>query len=245
MESKVQTLSTAEQSEEMTIDLLDLFWYLLKKWKIFAVSVLLCAVIAVVYLFNFATPIYESTAQLYVVNSSDSVLNLSDLQIGTYLTSDYQLVFDTWEVNQQVIQNLKLPYTIQQLRNMVRVTNPSSTRALLITVTSPNAKEAADIANEMARVARKYIAETMKSDEPTTLSMALEPLTPVKPQKTKTVILAVMLGILIPAAIFVVMFVTDDKIKTSADIQKYTGAAPLAVLPAVNKNASWERRNGR
>ena len=87
------------KSKNTTVDLYEYFRFLMKKWRIVAISIGTCGLIMFIYAFLIATPVYEATAQIYVVNSSDSVLNLSDLQIGTYLTSDYQLVFDTWEVN--------------------------------------------------------------------------------------------------------------------------------------------------
>jgi len=222
---------------ELEIDLLDIMKHLLRKWKTIFAAGLIGLIAAGFYAYAIATPVYEATAQIYVVNSSDSVLNLSDLQIGSYLTSDYQLVFKTWEVNQMVIENLQLPYTVGQLRNMLTVTNPSNTRALTITIASTSAKEAADIANEFARVARQYISDTMMTDMPTTLSKALEPTSPVSPQKTKMMILGLMVGLVLAAGVLVVLYMLDDKIKTASDLMKYTGALPLAVIPVTDKAA--------
>ena len=70
------------------------------------------------------TPKYEATAKLYVMSRTDSAVNISDLQIGSYLTSDYQEVFKTWEVHEQVLQNLGLDYDYEQLEEMLTVTNP-------------------------------------------------------------------------------------------------------------------------
>ena len=94
MENEKMILEPVE--EESELDLADLFSYLLRRWKIVLASGLVGLIILAFYAFVIATPLYEATAQLYVVNSKDNVLNLSDLQIGTYLTSDYQLVFKTW-----------------------------------------------------------------------------------------------------------------------------------------------------
>ena len=226
------------------IDLFDFFRYVFRRWKIVAASVFAGLLIAVIYVTAIATPVYEATAQLYVVNSKESVLNLSDLQIGTYLTSDYQLVFKTWEVNQQVIENLGLPYTVEQLKSMVEVTNPSNTRALFITASSTDAAEAARVANEFAEVASRYISNTMLTDMPTILSTALQPLNPVSPRKTLTVLLGIALGGVLSVWGLFIAFARDDKIKTGADLLKYTGAQPLAVIP-VSDTRTEKKHKGR
>jgi len=213
--------------------LLDYLGYLLKRKKIIAACALVGALLMFFYSFLIATPIYKATAQIYVVNSKDSVLNLSDLQIGTYLTSDYRLVFDTWEVNQQVIMNLNLPYTVKELRNMIYITNPSDTRALFINAESPDPNEAAMIANEFASVASDYIKDTMLAERPTLFSMALAPLEPAKPQKLTNVALGFAAGLFLAVVVLSLIFILDDRIQTPGDLEKFTGSAPIAVIPVI------------
>ena len=145
---KVTRNGGANEDAEFEIDLMEVLLRLLEKWKLIIAGALVGAVLMAMYSFILATPMYEATSKLYVLNSSDSAINLSDLQIGSYLTSDYMEVFDTWEVNEMVRQNLNLSYTREELADMLTLTNPSNTRILNITVTSSDPQEAADIANE-------------------------------------------------------------------------------------------------
>lgn len=71
-----------------------------------------------------------------MVSRNDSVLNFSDLQVGSELTSDYIKVFEMWEVHEKVISNLDLDYTYTDMASMLSVTNTSDTRMLDITVTN-------------------------------------------------------------------------------------------------------------
>ena len=73
-------------SESTEIDLVELMYRLLEKWAIIVLSCILGAVIACAYTLFMVTPQYTATSKLYVVNSNDSAINLSDLQIGSYLT---------------------------------------------------------------------------------------------------------------------------------------------------------------
>ena len=72
-------------NEDDEINLVELLYRLIEKWKIVALASLLGALIAAVYTFCFITPMYTATSKLYVVNTKDSAINLSDLQIGNYL----------------------------------------------------------------------------------------------------------------------------------------------------------------
>lgn len=220
-----------ENSGELEIDLVELLLRLLERWKSIVVGALVGAVVMGIYSFMFATPLYEATSKLYVLSASDSAINLSDLQIGSYLTNDYTEVFNTWEVHEIVRQNLGLTIERDQLSKMLRVSNPGDTRVLALTVSNSDPTLAAAIANEYASVAKQYISATMKTDEPTDFSEALVPKNPVSPNKTRNVALGFILGAFVVCAFVVVQFLLDDKIKTSEDIRKYIGIPVLAVIP--------------
>ena len=240
---KVTRNGGANEDAEFEIDLMEVLLRLLEKWKLIIAGALVCAVLMAMYSFILATPMYEATSKLYVLNSSDSAINLSDLQIGSYLTSDYMEVFDTWEVNEMVRQNLNLSYTREELADMLTLTNPSNTRILNITVTSSDPQEAADIANEYADVAGQYISATMQTDQPSLLSEALTPDKPVSPKKKRNVVLGFLLGALLVCAGVIIQDLLDDKIKNEEDIKKYVGLPTLSVVPDNDEAAVEDRKN--
>lgn len=224
-----------EESGE--IDLIELLYSLLQHWKLILIIVILATLLAGFYTTQLVTPQYEATSKLYVLNSKDSAINLADLQIGSYLTSDYQEVFKTWEVHERVNMNLGLHYSYPKLQSMIRVTNPSNTRILQITAKSPSAAEATALANEYAKVAQKYISETMRTDEPSILSVALHPLHPSSPSLSRNLVLGFLLGFLLSCGIVFIKFMMDDRIKTSDDITRYAGMPTLAVIPIQKQQA--------
>lgn len=187
---------TNPEVNEETIDLLELFYVLLGKWKQIAAATVACALIAAVAVVFFVTPKYQASSTLYVISPGRiPPINISDLQIGSELTDDYIQVFHLWEVQEQVISELDLPYTYGQLDSMLSVSNASNTRMLKISVTSEDPQEAADIANKYAEVVREYVAKKMVTDKPSIMSTALVPTVPVSPNKTRTVMLGAMLGL--------------------------------------------------
>ncbi len=231
----------AEQDED-TIDLLELALGLLEHWKLIAVTAVTGAVLMALYTFFLVTPMYKATATIYVVSRNDSVLNFSDLQVGSELTSDYIKVFEMWEVHEKVISNLDLDYTYTNMASMLSVTNTSDTRMLDITVTNPDPEEAAAIANEYANVGAKYISEKMKTDEPTLMSSARVPENPFSPNKAKNILLGFVVGFVLACGVVVVRILLDDTYKTAEDIRKYAGLVVLASVPMA-ENAQPKEKN--
>ena len=228
--------SPAPSNNARMIDLKDLFYRLAAGWKLILCLAVVCAVIAGVYTVYFVTPLYQATAILYVL-SPESILNVSTLQLGTALTSDYIKVFDMWEVHEAVISHLNLDTTYDRMRENLAVTNSAGTRMLDISFTSPSPAEAAAIANEYAKVASEYIRETMSTDKPNIMSQALEPTNPVSPSRTRNILIGFALGAVLAAGGMTIQFLTDDKIKTSEDIRSCTGLVTLAVVPVDESEA--------
>lgn len=243
MELKNQSISANEAEDEFEIDLMEMLLRMVERWKLIVAGALVGAVIMFVYSFIIATPQYEATSKLYVLSSSDSAINLSDLQIGSYLTSDYVEVFDTWEVHDMVRRNLQLNYSDEKLKDMLTLKNPTNTRVLYITIRSGDPKEAMTLSNEYASVARQYISAAMQTDEPSIMSEAKMPEEPVAPHKARNMIIGILIGAIIMCVAVVVQYLLDDKVKTEDDVKKYTGLPTLAIVPDNDEAAMEDRRN--
>lgn len=213
------------------IDLVELGYELLDKLKYIVIAAILGLLIAGVYTFKFTTPVYEAVAKLYVLNSTSSIVNLSDMQLGNYLASDYTEVFKTWEVHEMVKTNLGLDYSYAKMQSMVSVANPKDTRILYITVHSSDPAEAMNVANEYAKVASDYVSKIMATERPNTLSLAILPTNPIGPQKTRNLIMGLLAGIALAVGLIVVHFLLDDTVKSADDAAKYTGLPVLAIVP--------------
>ncbi len=216
---------------EMEIDLVELFFRMLAAWKLIAALCLAGALAAFGITKYLMTPQYKATSTIYVLARKDSAINMSDLQIGTALTQDYIKVFSMWEVHEEVISNLNLPYSYAYMKNHLSITNTSNTRMLDIAFTSPDPQEAANVANEYAKVSSSFIAETMSTDKPNIVSVALTPSNPVSPSMTKNVAIGFLAGAFLSAGIVFLRMMMDDKIKTAEDIRRYTGLVNLAIVP--------------
>ena len=240
MEHRVTQTDVSVDRNEVEIDLKELFYRLLDKWVLIVLCTVIGGAIALAYTLFFVTPKYESTAKIYVLSSSDSVVNLSDLQLGTYLASDYKEVFSTREVNEQAIQELDLPYTYEQMLGIVKITNPTGTRILEITANTESPKLSADIANTLSSIASDYIATVMLTDRPTVLSVAVPPAAPSSPSKAKNTFIGAVAGCMAVVAWITIALLLDNRIKSADELTRFTGLPVFAQIPETDMKA---RRN--
>lgn len=219
------------QQEPKTVDLAGMFFRILEKFWIILVSAAVCAIVMGVLAGN-SVMTYSATSKLYIVNKDSSGVNISDLQLGTVLTLDYQEVFKTWEVHKMVIEELDLPYSYQQMQSMLTISNPEETRILYITVSNPDAKMAAKIANAYAKAAKTFIINTMEGVEPSDFSIALEPSVGSGANVGSSAVIGFVGGGVLAVAILAFLFVLDNRPRSPEAIQQYGGIPTLSVFPA-------------
>lgn len=231
MSKNINVEKTVEQETE--IDLLEVLFQLLQHWKAIAASMILLALVFFAGSKLFITPMYESTSELYVLTKSTSITSLADLQTGTSLTNDYIVVLTGRPVLDQVIKNLNLDKNYGALKSMVNVSNPSNSRILQITVKSADAKQAKEIADELAEVSAAFIAEKMDQDPPSIIQYGYVNSNPVSPNSIKNAVIGALLGFVIAAGFVIITNLLDDSIMTAEDIERKLELNVLGQLPLV------------
>jgi capsular polysaccharide biosynthesis protein len=211
---------------------MEVFYLLLSNIVWIILCMVLGAAIAFGYTYFCVTPLYQSTAKLYMVSaSSNSLVNLSDLQLGSQLTGDYKELMKNRTLMENVVDSLGLNCSWKSLSNMISITNPSDTRLLYITVTSSDPQLAADIANEVAVQAVEYLPRVMDSQAPNIAEEAIPATQKSSPDYASNTIKGGMLGAVLICALVVVRYLLNDTFVTPDDLQRYFGVQPLAVIP--------------
>lgn len=229
------------------INLTELFWRIVSKFWWIVLGAALGTLIMGIYAYTLYTPQYTAVSKLYIVSNSSSVINMSDLQIGTALTTDYTEVFKTHEVSEMTMQILKDEYGVEgfsygTLQGMLTVSNPSGSRVLYLTVKHKNAEMCQQVADSFALAGQRFITERMRTDEPTSFSVAMIPGSPSTMSKTKLVVIGFAVGTLLALGIIVLQFLLDDKPRTAEDIYKCSGLSTLGTIPlASDEKANMKR----
>lgn len=219
------------ESDEIEIDLKDLFFEVVTEWKKIVISTVLAAVIMYVVSAFIMTPQYQSTSKLYLIKSSGLAASLADLQLSTNLATDYMEIIDGRPILDQVIKNLSLEMTYGELKGLLVFNNPTGSRIIEITVTHPEPQTAKAIADEIADVAATYIEEKMDQDKPSVLQYGYVADDPVSPNVMKNAVLGALVGAFLAIAIIVITYLMNDTVMTPDDMERKVGVKVLASLP--------------
>lgn len=221
--------SFVEEDDE--IDLFELFFVLKRHiWAILA-GLIAGAAIAFAYTMYFVQPLYTSSSMIYIFSKTTTVTSAIDLQIGSQLTVDFEILGKSRPVLEKVIVDLGLDTDYESLVQTVEVTNPTDSRIIKITVANPDAQLACDIANTLADDLAARVAEVIDTDKPSSVEDAVPAVKPTSPSKSKNTAMGGILGMLFVVAIILVRYYSDMSVRDDEDVKKYLGLGTLASIP--------------
>ena len=220
-------------NDEIEIDLGELFAVLMKRWWLILLTTVLCGALALLGTLTLMKPKYESSAMLYILSKTTSVTSLADIQIGSELTADFEVIAKSKPVLDSAVQKLKeeddAEFTRDELDQMISVSNISDTRILVITATSEDPTAASLVANAVAEATSEQMAYIMKSDQPTTVEQAESP------NLKKNLMVGLLAGIVLSCAVIVLRFLMNNTISNETDVERYLEMPTLAVVPLEKK----------
>lgn len=221
-----------KEDEEMEIDLLDLFQFFKSRFLILLVVLLLGAVLAGGITKFLITPKYTATSKLYMVSASnDSVIDLTDLNLGTSLSEDYAELIKIRPILEEVIKDYDLSYTYEDLVKMLTIAPVGDTRILSISVESTSAEEAQKIANKLADKAVTYLPKLMDTAAPNIAEKAIVPPEPSSPNLIINTLLGAFGFLAVALIVLTILYLRDDTMRTAEDVEKAFGIMPLTVIP--------------
>ena len=233
------------EQDEIEIDLKELLFALLSKIWVIIGTTIVGGVIAVLITTLCITPMYESTASLYIISKSTTLTSLTDIQLGSQLTQDYMVIAKSRKVIDQVIEKLELDETYEQFLTRVSLYNESNTRVLSLTVQDADPYMAKTIVDTYAEVTATETASIMDTDIPHSIDLGVVAKDPVSPSLMKNTLIGALLGFVLAAGIVTVMYLLNDAIQTPEDAEKYLGLTNLGSIPVYESSAKSGKKKGK
>lgn len=231
-----------KSNDVIEIDLLELLFVMLDHlWVVIGLTAA-GAVAAYIITVTIITPIYSSSAMLYVLTRSTSITSLADLQTGTQLTQDYKVFITSRPVVDKVISNLDLNMNYNEFVKNVKVENETNTRILNVTVKNPDPQMAKIIVDNLADVSSARMSEVMETDAPNIVDYGHVAESPTSPSRTKNTLIGAVLGFVFIVGILTVRHLMDDSIKTTDDIERYLGLNTLGTIPLEEGEEKTKRK---
>lgn len=214
------------------IDLIDLFGYYMSRLWLLIAAVVIGAVIAGAYTHYMIPDRFTAVSRMYMISaSSSSVVDLSDLNIGASLSNDYVELMKSRPIIEDVINELGLEYTYEQVLDMIRLDVVTNTRIIKISATSTDPVEAMDIANQMARIAKIRLPKIMDAPSPSIAEQAVLPTQKSSPSLSRNVMMGSLVLLFLVLAFLTIQYLMDDTVQTSEDVEKEFGVLPMTVIP--------------
>ena len=144
------------------IDLREIFFAIKRKIFLIIAVGLLCGCLYGAYTAFLIDPVYTSTASILVLSKETTLTSIADLQLGSQLAADYQVLIKSTSVMEDVIDALDLEMTPEALRASITINNPEDTRILEVSVVNTDGELAKKITDKVAEVSSEYIGDKME-----------------------------------------------------------------------------------
>ncbi len=239
----MENYSTEFIEEDDEIDLGEVFFVLKNHLLAIIICMVLGAGIALSYTMFLLTPLYTSSSMIYIFSKTTTVTSAIDLQIGSQLTVDFEILGTSRPVLERVIRDLNLDTDYETLLKTVQVENPKDSRIIKVTVTNPDPQLACDIANSLAGNLAARVAEVIDTTKPSSVEDAVPALKPSSPSKSKNTALGGIVGMLLAIAFILVRYYSDMSVRDEDDVRKYLNLGTLASVPFEKSIAGGKNGN--
>lgn len=218
------------------INLKELLRYILSKFYVVLLALVLVVSLGELYSIYLKTPMYSSTTKLVLTSEQNSnTITTSDVTLSNNLVKTYSEIIKSRDVLTKVADNLKLGLTAEQLSSKISVSSVSNTQLITVTVQDPSNEQAQKIANEVAKVFKSEIVNLYKIDNVQIVDKASIASSPYNINVMKQTLQFLAAGLALGIGIVLVMFYLDNTIKNSQVVENKVGLVVLGVVPTVGR----------
>lgn len=206
-----------------------------KSWLVMLVAIG-CAIAVFIFTLFCVTPLYESTAMFYVNNSNVSIgeaslsISSADITAAKSLVDSYIVILNTRTTMNDVIDYAGVDRTFRELKNMVSASSVNATEIFQVVVTSPDPKEAEQIANAIAYILPKRISSIIEGTSAQIVDAAVVASAPSSPSYVQNTLVGFVLGFALSVMMILLREIFDVTIRSEEDV---TQSSPHPILAAV------------
>lgn len=221
------------EDDEIEIDMGELFAVVRHKIKWIVIIGVICGAIGFCVSYFLMTPMYKSSTKIYVLSKQNSDgMSYNDLQMSAQLAEDCASLIKSRTVTGEVIEQLQLDMTDEELAECIDIGEVSSSgRVIEISVTYPEASVAQKIADTIREVSADNFLKIMEVQAVNTVEVANIPKKPSSPSVKKYTLLGLFAGVFLSIIVVIIMHITNNKLCTRDDVEKYLGLSVLGVMP--------------
>ncbi len=205
------------------IDLKELFEFIKKKIGLLITITVVICLLGCIYGLFIQKPMYKSYTTIILggnETTTSQTITQSDITLNKNLVDTYAEIVKSRRVLEQVISELDLEETYEELSNKISVSSVNNTEIIKITVADSNPIEAKNVANVTANFFSKEVVKLYNMNNVNVLDEANEANEPYNINIPKQVIIYFFIGIIIALSILFIIFYFDRTIKSVEQVEQ-------------------------
>lgn len=213
------------------INLSEVYSYFKTKILWILIAVVVIVIIGNLFTIFTRTPMYQSNTTIVLVGESKDGYNQTQSQLNQNLIGTYSQIIKSRKVLNQVIENLKLKMTTQELAQAIQTSSVEDTEIIQITVENAKAKDAQKITDEVAKVFSEEIKDIYDLENVSILDKAELAKVPYNVNYLKDNVIYLVIGLVLSFGVVFVMYYFDTSIKSSEVVEEKLGLTVIGIVP--------------
>lgn len=221
------------------LDIIELLYALKKRIKYIVITVVVFALLGLIYSKFLVTPKYKSSTTFVLSKSTENnaqseveeAITQNDISLNSKLVSTYSEIIKSKTIAKSVINSLGLDMSVSEFSSNVTVTAKDDTELIEITVINEDGNMCAAIANSLTEVFREKVNEVFNIDNLSVIDIAEPSTIPYNIGTVKNIMLFAVVGVILSCGIIFLVVYFDDTIKDEKDIEGLLSIPVIAAIP--------------
>lgn len=224
-----------KEEREFEINIAEILWAFWKRLWCIVLAALILGGAGYFYTKATAKPSYNAGAMLIINNKPDGRDYLSSDLINTSkeLANTYTIIIKSRTVLDEVINDLNLDMSYEELSKSVSVSTVEETPVLKINVNHRDRATAIKITDKILAISPEVIVGAMDVGSVNVVETTSAPYEPFIPSAIKPAIIFAFLGALLVCFVIVLIILLDNTYKSDRDITDDLGYPVLGVIPTL------------
>ena len=230
----VNSWKEEDKNEDVEIDLVEIWQVIKKQFGLLVVIVILCAILAGVISKFFIAPKYTSSSTIFLTPSisESGVVDFTSQNSNEKLVNNVMALLVQDNILSEVAKQTGME-SIEELRDQIEVSNDTNTTLVKVEATTLDPKLSKNIVNSTVNVFIDTMQENLNLKNIEIVDKAKLSYEPSGPNVKKNILIGAAAGFVIDALIVVLKVLTNTRLKSKEEAEKYLNLPVFCELPVI------------
>lgn len=230
----VNSWKEEDKNEDVEIDLVEIWQVIKKQFGLLVVIVILCAILAGVISKFFIAPKYTSSSTIFLTPSisESGVVDYTSQTSNEKLVNNVMALLVQDNILSEVAKQTGME-SVEDLRDQIEVSNDTNTTLVKVEATTLDPKLSKNIVNSMVNVFIDTMQENLNLKNIEIVDKAKLSYEPSGPNVKKNILIGAAAGFVIDALIVVLKVLTNTRLKSKEEAEKYLNLPVFCELPVI------------